>query len=104
MRVCLCWGPHAFSAPVFVSASVGVCVCKCVCAPYRLLLICGLFIPVDSKGVRAERIHQSSGGGGKGGVKIDGLGRIQMCLFTPDAFRACLHGNIKEEGLVGTSE
>lgn len=47
------------------TASVCVCVyCVCtVCTPCRLLLICGLFIPVDSKGVHAERIHQSSDGG-----------------------------------------
>lgn len=44
--------------------------CKCVCTPYRLLLICGLFIPVDSRAVHAERIHQSL----DRGVKIDRLG------------------------------
>lgn len=56
--------------------------CKClvaVCTPRRLLLICGLSIPVDSEGVHAERRHQSLGEG----VKIDG---IQMCLLTLDIF------------------
>jgi len=47
---------------------VCVCVCVCVCTPHRLPLICGLFFPVESKGVQAEKdasINRT------GGIRID---------------------------------
>lgn len=45
---------------------VDTCVCLCDCnrlymcvALCRLLLICGLFTPVDNRAAHSERIHQS---------------------------------------------
>lgn len=95
LHVVTCAHLHLMHLCIWTSVCTSVSACAfslsvCVCTPCRLLFICGLVVPVDSKGAHAEKTHQSSDGGCKKKKKIDRLGRIQMRLLTLDAFARCL--------------